>query len=63
MSLKWGGQATGIFHDYPNVDPNEHVLEVFTDSDWASDRVSKLLHCDVWKCLIYSASRTQKIIS
>ena len=27
VSLKWGGQATGIFHDYPNVDPNEHVLE------------------------------------
>ena len=53
VSLKWGGQATDIFHDYPNVDANEHVLEVFTDADWASDRVSKkvckLLHCDVWK--------------
>ena len=21
VSLKWGGQATGIFHDYPMVDP------------------------------------------
>ena len=67
MSLKWGGQATGIFHDYPNVDPNEHVLEVFTDSDWASDRVSRrsVSCCIVMfgRCLIYSASRTQKIIS
>ena len=67
VSLKWGGQATGIFHGYPNVDPNEHVLEVFTDSDWASDRVSRrsVSCCIVMfrKCLIYSASRTQKIIS
>ena len=67
VSLKWGGQATGIFHDYPNVDPNEHVLEVFTDSDWASDCVSRrsVSCCIVMfgKCLIYSASRTQKIIS
>ena len=67
VSLKWGGQATGIFHDYPNVDPNEHVLEVFTDSDWASDRVSRRsVSCCVvmfGRCLIFSASRTQKIIS
>ena len=67
VSLKWDGQATGIFHDYPNVDPNEHVLEVFTDSDWASGRVSRrsVSCCIVMfgKCLIYSASRTQKIIS
>ena len=67
MSLKWGGQATGIFHDYPNVDPNENFLEVFTDSDWASDRVSRrsVSCCIVMfgRCLIYSASRTQKIIS
>jgi hypothetical protein len=41
VSLKWGGQAAGIYHDYPDVSPNEHVLEVFTDSDWASDRVSR----------------------
>ena len=38
VSLKWEGQTSGIFHDYPNVDPSENVLEVFTDSDWASDR-------------------------
>ena len=37
VSLTWGGQATGIFHNYPNVDPNEHVLEVFTDFDWDSE--------------------------
>jgi len=67
VSLKWGGQATGIFHDYPNADANEHVLEVFTDSDWASDRVSRRpVNCCIvifGRCLIYSASRTQKIIS
>ena len=31
VSLNWGGQAAGIYHDYPDVSPNEHVLEVFTD--------------------------------
>ena len=67
VSLKWGGQATGIFHDYPNVDANEHVLEVFTVSDWASARVSKrsVSCCIVMfgRRFIYSESRTQKIIS
>ena len=65
VSLKWGGQATGIFHDYPNVDPNGHVLEVFTHFDWGpfQQKVCKPLHCDVWECLIYSASRIQKIVS
>ena len=67
VSLKWGGQATGIFHDYPNVDPNGHVLEVFTHFDWASDHFSRrsVSRCIVMfgKCLIYSASRTQKIVS
>ena len=65
VSLKWGGQATGIFHDYPNVDANEHVLEVFTVSDWASARVSKrsVSCCIVMfgRRFIYSESRTQKI--
>lgn len=67
VSLKWGGQATGIFHDYPDVGPNEHVLEVFTDSGWASDRVSRRsVSCRILmfgRCLVYSASRTQKVIS
>ena len=61
-SLKCGGQATRICHDYPMVDPNEHVLEVFTDSDWASDHVSRrsVSCCIVMfgRCLVYSASRT-----
>ena len=47
--------------------PNEHVLEVFTDSDWASDRVSRRsVSCGILmfgRCLVYSASRTQKVIS
>ena len=59
-----GGQATGIFHDYPTVDPNEHVFEVFTHSDWASDRVSRRsVGCCIvmfGRCLVYSVSRTQK---
>eukprot|EP00435_Cladocopium_sp_Y103_P054801 s692_g18.t1 len=30
-------KPSGIYHQYPDVDQSENVLEVFTDSDWASD--------------------------
>ena len=41
LSLKWAGDGCGIYHDYPDLDSNENVLECFTDSDWASDRNSR----------------------
>ena len=49
------------------MDPSENVLEVFTDSDWASDRntrrsVSCCIIC-FGRWLLFSASRTQKVIS
>ena len=67
VSLKWEGQTSGIFHGYPNVDPTENVLEGFTDLDWASDRNSRRsVSCCIicfGRCLLFSASRTQKVIS
>eukprot|EP00435_Cladocopium_sp_Y103_P033686 s4053_g8.t1 len=40
VSLKWKGRAMCIYHKY-ELPPGEVVLEVFTDSDWASDRTSR----------------------
>ena len=41
MSLKWDGRCSGVYHQQYNYDAGESVLEVFTDSDWASDRQSR----------------------
>eukprot|EP00435_Cladocopium_sp_Y103_P070046 s334_g34.t1 len=41
VSLKWCGKTSGIYRQFPDVDQAESVLEVFTDSGWASDRQSK----------------------
>ena len=41
VSLKWRGRNVGMYHTYDNLEPGECVLEVFTDSDWASDRGSR----------------------
>lgn len=41
ISLKWTGRTHGLFHEYPAYDSNENVLEVFTDADWASDRLTR----------------------
>eukprot|EP00435_Cladocopium_sp_Y103_P026354 s3208_g6.t1 len=40
VSLKWKGRAMGIYHKY-ELPPGEVVLEVFADSDRASDRTSR----------------------
>ena len=67
MSLKWDGRCSGVYHQQYNYDAGESVLEVFTDSDWASDRQSRrsVSCCLVFygRCLLYAASRTQKVIS
>ena len=67
ISLKWMGHNSGLFHSYPDLDAHENILEVFTDSDWASDRtVGRSMSCCVvyfGGCLLYSASRAQRIVS
>eukprot|EP00435_Cladocopium_sp_Y103_P074635 s6_g50.t1 len=61
------GKLNGIYHGYPNVSQCDNVLEVFTDSDWASDRgTRRSVSCCVMfygSCLLYSAFRTQKVVS
>eukprot|EP00435_Cladocopium_sp_Y103_P048243 s97_g14.t1 len=67
ISLKWTGRCSGVFHGYPHLDPTENILEVYTDSDWASDKATRRsVSCCVLMyggCLLYSASRTQRIVS
>ena len=57
ISLKWRGRNAGVFHQY----------EVFTDSGWASDKTSRRsVSCAtmfVGGCLLFSSSRTQKLVS
>ena len=59
--------GSGVYHQQYNYDAGESVLEVFTDSDWASDRQSRrsVSCCLLFygRCLLYAASRTQKVIS
>ena len=67
MSLKWDGRHSGVYDQQYSFDAGEGVLEVFTDSDKASDRqsrrwVSCCLVC-YGRCLLCAASRTQKVIS
>ena len=67
ISLKWAGRCSGIYHAYPDIAQCDNVLEIFTDSDWASDRnTRRSVSCCVMllgSCLLYSASRTQKVVS
>ena len=67
ISLKWKGRTTGLFHSYNTSIPGESVMEIFTDSDWASDRTSRRsVSCATiffGGCLLYSCSRTQKLVS
>ena len=67
VSLKWSGRNSGIYHGYPDVSQAINVLEVFTGSHWASDRQTRrsVSSCVMFYggCMLYSASRTQKIVS
>ena len=66
-SLKWQGHAAGIFHKYPSVSAMETLVEVYTDSDWACDKSTRRSVSGAtifWGCcLLYSSSRTQKLVS
>ena len=61
------GRCSGIYHAYPDIAQCDNVLEIFTDSDWAGDRnTRRSVSCCVMllgSCLLYSASRTQKVVS
>eukprot|EP00435_Cladocopium_sp_Y103_P038920 s137_g10.t1 len=67
VSLKWRGRNVGVYHNYNDLEPGECALEVFTDSDWASDRTSRRsISCAtifMGGCLLFSSSRTQKLVS
>ena len=64
VSLKWKRIHSGLLRDYECEEP---VLEIFSDADWAADRNTRrsvsgsaiFYGC----CLVYSSSRTQKIVS
>jgi len=61
MSLKWKGRTTGLFHGYSTSIPGERIMEIYTDSDWASDRTSRRSVSSatifLGGCLLYSCSR------
>ena len=66
ISLKSKSRTEGIFHQY-DLPPGESVMEVYTDSDWASDKGKRgSVSCVVifWSgIMLYPASRTQKLVS
>ena len=66
ISLKFKGRSDGNFHQY-DLPPGESAMEVYTDSDWASDKDKRRsVSCVVifWSgMMLYPASRTQKLVS
>ena len=60
VSLKW----KGLLRDYECEEP---VLEIFSDAHWAADRNTRRSVSGsaifYGGCLVYSSSRTQKIVS
>ena len=64
VSLKWKGMHSGLLRDYECEEP---VLEIFSDADWAADRNTRRSVSGsaifYGGCLVYSSSRTQKIVS
>eukprot|EP00435_Cladocopium_sp_Y103_P071650 s25_g38.t1 len=71
LSARWccsmmeGSQNPGLFHQYGSA--AEYALEIFTDSDWASNKeTGRSISCAtilLGGCLLYSSSRTQKLVS
>ncbi len=66
LCLHYKGDNVGVHHQYFE-DPDSLHLEVFSDPDWASNKsdrksVSGGFIC-LGSCLMYSSSRTQKVIS
>ena len=66
ISLKWRGRNVGLFHHFPDAEPGETILEVFVESDWASDKTTRIsVSCAtmfVGGCRLFSSSRTQKLV-
>ena len=64
VSLRWKGIHPGLLKDYEHEEP---VQEVFSDADCASDRDTRRSVSGAaiffGGCLVYSSSRTQKIVS
>ena len=64
VSLRWKGIHSGLIKDYECEEP---VLEVFSDADCASDRDTRRSVSGAaiffGGCLVYTSSRTQKIVS
>ena len=64
VSLDWKGSHNGVFTTYDLETP---VLEVFSDADWAADRDTRrsVSGSTIFYggCLLYSSSRTQKVVS
>ena len=64
ISLDWKGSHSGVFSTYDLETP---VLEVFSDADWAADRDTRrsVSGSTIFYggCLLYSSSRTQKVVS
>ena len=67
----WNGKiiadSSCIFHEYPNIDPAENVLELLTDADWASDK--KKTRCSVsgavlcyGGCLLFCSSNLTRLL-
>lgn len=54
-------------HHYFDPEPGETIFEVFTDSDWASNKTTRRsVSCAtmfVGGCLLFSSSTTQKLVS
>ena len=66
LCLHYKGDNVGVHHQYYE-DPDCLHLEVFSDSDWASNKVDRKSvsggYICMGSCLMYSSSRTQKVIS
>ena len=64
VSLKWKGMHSSLLRDY---ECEELVLEIFSDADSAADRNTRRSVSGgaifYGGCLVYSSSRTQKIVS
>ena len=39
VSLRWRGRNSGLFHQYGSA--AEYAMEIFTDSDWASNKETR----------------------
>ena len=63
VSLKWKGIHSGVFKDYQMEDP---IVEGFNDADWAADRQTRRSVSGsvifFGTCMVYSSSRTQKVV-